>query len=190
MDDLLLTGEDEIEMKNFRDEMKQHFEMTDLGVMSYFLGMEIHQTDHGIFISQKKYAEEILRKFKMENCKPTETSLGVNEKLSKKDGAGRANEGAYRSSIGSLLYLTSTRPDLIFTTSLRLRFMHSPSDIHFKTAKRVLRYLKGTTGFGVWFEKSLDGCLRGYSDSDWASSMNDMKSTSGYCFSFSSGIFS
>ncbi|XP_022853301.1 uncharacterized protein LOC111374794 [Olea europaea var. sylvestris] len=112
--------------------------MTDRGVMSYFLGMEINQTDHGIFISQNKYAEEILRKFKMENCKPTEVPLGVNEKLSKEYGGGKANEGTYRRLIGNLLYLTSTRPDLMFTMSLLSRFMHSPSDIHFKTAKRVL----------------------------------------------------
>ncbi|XP_075486223.1 secreted RxLR effector protein 161-like [Primulina tabacum] len=100
------------------------------------------------------------------------------------------NASVYRSIFGSLLYLSSTRPDIMFSASLLSRFMQTPSKIHFGVAKRVLRYIKGTTDFGLWFSKLESGNLQGFSDSDWAGSIDDSKSTSGYCFSFGSGVFS
>nr|KYP72830.1 Copia protein [Cajanus cajan] len=135
--------------------------MTDLGMMRYFLGMEVHQFDDGIFLSQKKYANDLLKKFKLENCNPVSTPLAVNEKLSKADGDAKADVTQYRSLVGSLLYLTATRPDLMFCSSLLSRFMHSPSLTHFGVGKRVLRYLKGyvfSLGSGVfsWNSKKQD----------------------------------
>jgi hypothetical protein len=169
--------------------MLQAFEMTDLGEMKYFLGMELHQHNDGIFISQSKYANDVLKKFKLESCKPVSTPLAVNEKLSKADGDDKADVTQYRSLIGCLLYLTATRPDLMFSASLLSRFMHSPSVTHFGVGKRVLRYIKGTSDFGIWYSKS-DGKLEGFVDSDWAGSVDDSKSTTGYVFSLGSGVFS
>lgn len=97
------------------------------------------------------------------------------------------DESLYRSLIGCLLYLTATRPDLMYATSLLSRFMTNPSENHFRAAKRVLRYIKGDPGLGVWFRKSESFQLVGYSDSDWAGSIDDMKSTSGYVFFLNSG---
>ncbi|XP_047335591.1 secreted RxLR effector protein 161-like [Impatiens glandulifera] len=128
----------------------------------------------------------------MENCNPVMTPLVVNEKLVKDDGSGDADAVQYRSLVGSLLYLTITRPDIMYTTGLLSRFMHRPSKIHLGVAKRVLRYIKGTMEYGLMFEKndSEDIELFWFCDSDWARSMDDMKSTSGYCYSLGSGIFS
>ncbi|GAV66772.1 hypothetical protein CFOL_v3_10282 [Cephalotus follicularis] len=107
-----------------------------------------------------------------------------------------ADSSVYRSLIGSLLYLTATRPDLMYSASLLSRFMQSPSKINFRAAKRVLKYVRGTTHLGIWFKSNAkeDSTslieLKGYSDSDWGGSADDMKSTSGYCFCFNSGVFS
>ena len=110
--------------------------------------------------------------------------------MSKNDAGSKADASVYRSLIGSLLYLSATRPDLMFSISLLSRFMHSPSKIHLGVAKRVLRYIRGTLDYGLWFVKKESKELQGYADSDWAGSIDDCKSTFGYTFSFGSGIFS
>ena len=164
--------------------------MSSLGEMNYFLGLEVHQSKDGIFLNQERYAHEVLKKFRMENSKSAPTPLMQNAKLSKDDGAEKVDASFYRSLIGSLLYLTASRPDLMYVTSLLSRFMQSPSKTHFAVAKRVLRYLKGTTQFGIWYKPSENGSLLGYVDSDWAGNPDDMKSTTGYAFSLGSGMFS
>ena len=133
--------------------MMEEFQMSDLGEMAYFLAMEINQMQQGIFICQQKYAVEILKKFDMQNCKPISTPLVQNAKLTKNDGAALIDQNKYRSLIGCLLYLSTTRPDIMFVVSLLSRFMHLPSELHFKVAKRMLRYVKGTTSYGVAFFK-------------------------------------
>lgn len=102
----------------------------------------------------------------------------------------QADSGRYRSLIGSLLYLTASRPDLMYAASLLSRFMKNPSQAHFSAAKRVLRYLKGSLDYGILYEKKGSSVLEGYVDSDWAGSIEDSKSTSGYVFSLGSGVFS
>ena len=169
--------------------MEKEYEMSDLGEMKYFLGMEIDQNEVGIFLYQRKYAWKILKKFHMERSKPVSTPLVVNEKLTKNDNGSKADALIYRSLIGSLLYLSATRPDVMYPASLLSRFMHSPSQFHLSAAKRVLRYIRGTTDYGVWYLKNESKQLMGYADSDWAGSLEDSKSTSGYAFSFGSGVF-
>ncbi|KAL6323788.1 hypothetical protein AAG906_002256 [Vitis piasezkii] len=190
VDDLLVTGCNSKILKQFMVQMESEFEMSNLGEMKYFLGMEIHQCEAGIFISQQKYALKVLKKFHMEKSKSVATPLVVNEKLSKNEVNIKADASIYRSLIGSLLYLSATRPDLMFSASLLSRFMNSPSKIHFGVAKRVLRYIRGTFDYGLWFVKKESKELQGYVDSDWAGSLDDSKSTSGYAFSFGSGVFS
>ncbi|XP_022764241.1 uncharacterized protein LOC111309452 [Durio zibethinus] len=116
--------------------------VTDMGEMSYFLGMEIHQDQQGIFICQRKYANENLDKFGMKNYKPINTFLAQNEKLIKEDGVDKIYSSIYRSLVGCLLYLITTRPDIMYAANLLSRFMQNPSELHFKATKRVLRYVK------------------------------------------------
>ncbi|XP_016714718.1 secreted RxLR effector protein 161-like [Gossypium hirsutum] len=169
--------------------MQIMFEMTDLGIMSYLLGMEVCQIDQGIFIGQHAFASKLLTKFHMENCKPVSTPLVIGQKLSSYGDEEKVDEREYRSLIGCLLHLTATRPDLMHSVSLLSHFMHSCNTSHLKAAKRILRYLKGTLKFGVMFKSGGQLKLSGYSDSDWRGSIDDMRSTSGYLFSLGSGAF-
>ncbi|KAL0559650.1 hypothetical protein IC582_000013 [Cucumis melo] len=190
VDDLLVTGNNADHIQNFKWEMMKMFEMTDLGLMSYFLGIEIKQGQGEVFICQKKYAKEILKKFKMDECKAVSTPMNQKEKLCKEDGADKVDEGYFRSLIGCLMYLTATRPDILNAVSILSRFMHCASELHLKAAKRVIRYVKGTSDFGVKFTRGKEFKLIGFSDSDWGGSIDDMRSTLGYCFTLSSGVFS
>ena len=116
--------------------------------------------------------------------------MNQNEKFNKEDGAGKVDEGLYRSLIGCLMYLIATRPNIVFVVSLLSRYMHCASKIHFQAEKRILRYVKGTIDFGIRFQHEQKFSLQGYSDSYWDGCVDDMKGTLGYCFSFGYGIFS
>ncbi|BBN70008.1 transposable element gene, partial [Prunus dulcis] len=140
--------------------------------------------------NHKKYAKTLLDKFGLKDCKSVATPLAVNEKLSKVDGSELADETLYRQMVGSLLYLTATRPDIMFAASLLARFMHNPTKKHMGTAKRVLRYVQGTINYGIAYDKGKGAVLIGYCDSDWSGSEDDMRSTSGYAFNLGSGAFS
>ncbi|XP_031250562.1 uncharacterized protein LOC116108453 [Pistacia vera] len=126
VDDLLITRSNSKELNQFKTAMQNEFEMTDLGQMTYFLGMEISQSPNGIFVCQQRYATKILKKFGTESCKPVDTPLVPNLKLRKEDGAKKMDEGKYRSLVECLLYLTATRLDLMFTASDLSRFMSNP----------------------------------------------------------------
>ncbi|KAK5786807.1 hypothetical protein PVK06_041453 [Gossypium arboreum] len=158
--------------------------------MTYFLGMEVSQTQDGIFLSQKSFAFKILTKFSMQNCKATSKPVAVGEKLLSQGNFVQVNEFVYRSLVGCLLYLTTIRPAIMFAVSLLSRLMHCCNEKHFQATKRVLRYIKGTLSYGIPFSKAERLKLVGYTDSDWASSIDDMKSTSGYVFTLGSAIFS
>ncbi|XP_059592560.1 uncharacterized mitochondrial protein AtMg00810-like [Vitis vinifera] len=184
VDDLLVTGSSMEQINNFKKEMKDVFEMTNLGRMTFFLGMEVQQKQNEIFICQQKYAKEILKKFKMEECNPSATPVNQSEKFCKEDGSTKADERLYRTIIGCLMYLTTTRLDIMNVVSLLSRYMHCASEIHFQAAKRIVRYVKGTIDYGLRFCQVKNFTLHGYSDSAWAGCVDDMRSTSGYCFSF------
>jgi len=188
VDDLLVTGSSTQSITDFREKMKKVFEMNDLGKMTYFLGMEVNQSSQGIFVSQKKYATEILKKFCLDKCKPVSTPAVQGEKLMKEDESGFVNASIYRSLIGSLLYLSATWLDIMYATSVLSRFMHLPTETHLRAAKRILRYIRGTIDYGVFYKRTISMKLLGFTDSDWARSQDDMKSTSGYCFALGSGV--
>ncbi|KAM1099314.1 hypothetical protein TB2_005809 [Malus domestica] len=190
VDDIVYTGSCKPMLEEFKEDMKMKYEMTDLGLLHHFLGMGVIQTDSSIFINQKKYASSLLSKFGLNEAKTVSTPLVATEKLSKDDGSGSASDELYRSIVGSLLYLTATRPDIMYAASLLARYMHCPTNKHYGTAKRVLRYIKGTLDYGLEYVKGRKACLIGFCDSDWGGSLEDSKSTSGYAFSFGSGVFS
>nr|KYP31214.1 Retrovirus-related Pol polyprotein from transposon TNT 1-94 [Cajanus cajan] len=177
VDDLLVIGNEEKLIMEFKAEMLQVFEMTDLGLISFFLGMEVKQDHGGVFICQKKYAREILKKIRMEDCKNTTTPMNQKEKFSKDDGIDKVEEHQFRSLIGCLMYLTAIRPDIMFDVSMLSRFMHCASEVHLQAANRIVRYIKGTVDYGVKYTHSHNFQLHGYSDSDLGGSIDDMKST-------------
>ncbi|BBH01567.1 multidrug resistance-associated protein 9 [Prunus dulcis] len=183
VDDIVYTGSSDEMVKEFKAEMMCKYEMSDLGLLHHFLGMGVTQTEGSIFIHQKKYALTLLDKFGLKDCKSVSTPLVATDKLKREDGSEAADES-------SLLYLTATRPDIMFSASLLARFMHNPSKMHYGAAKRVLRYIQGTIDYGIEYVTGKSALLVGYCDSDWSGSEEDMKSTSGYAFSFGSGAFS
>lgn len=161
VDDIVYLSSSEEMVKKFTQEMEMTFEMSDLGLLNYFLGLEVKQTEDGVFISQKRYAEESLKLFQMHQCKSVTTPMNVGEKLQIDDGTGNADSRSYRSMIGRLLYLTHTRPDIIYTVNLLSRFVNKPSRMHMGAVKHLLRYIAGTILFGVWYKKKEKCILQG-----------------------------
>ncbi|KAK2974858.1 hypothetical protein RJ640_001909 [Escallonia rubra] len=180
--DLIFTGNNPSMFKEFKNAMAQEFEMTDIGLMSYYLGIEVKQRDNGIFISQEGYAKEILKKFKMDDANPVSTPVECGVKLSKKDVGEKVDPTFFKSLVGSLRYLTCTRPDILFGVGLISRYMEAPTVTHMKAAKRILRYLKGTIEFGLFYSPSNNFKLSAYCDSDFAGDLEDRKSTTGFVF--------
>ncbi|KAL4013529.1 hypothetical protein IC575_025701 [Cucumis melo] len=156
--------------------------MTDIGLMSYYLGIKVKQSEEGIFISQERYTKEILEKLNMINSKPAKTLIETRTKLSKYEEGDDVDRSYLKSLVGSLRYLTCTRPDILFSVGLVSRFMESPTTTHLKMAKRILHYLKGMLDYGLFYSSSKEFKLEGYCDSDWAEDTNDRKSSSGYVF--------
>ncbi|GAA0153908.1 transmembrane signal receptor [Lithospermum erythrorhizon] len=188
VDDLIFTENDHELMIAFKNSMLREFDMTDLGLMNYFLGIEVIQNEEGIFICQRKYAEELLKRFGMQDCNPVLCHVLPGTKVDKDEEGKLVDETLYKQIVGSLMYLTTTRPDLMFATSLISRYMSMPTEMHMKIAKKILRYLKGSNKFGILYKRSESGgVLVAYTDSDYAGDLNDRKSTSGYVFKFSSG---
>ncbi|XP_058008329.1 uncharacterized mitochondrial protein AtMg00810-like [Hevea brasiliensis] len=157
--------------------MKKKFEMSDLGVLHYFLGLEVKQVEDGIFVSQRKYATDLLKRFSMLNCKVATTPMNLNDKLQVDDGTEQGNASHFRSLVGGLIYLTHSRPDIAFSVGVISRFMHNPSKHHLGAAKRILRYVAGTIDYGLWYEKVSFFKLSGFTDSDWAGCLEDRRST-------------
>lgn len=190
VDDLIYTGNCESMIVEFKESMKQEFDMSDLGKMRYFLGVEVLQCSEGIYISQKKFAKEVLERFGMEGSNSVYNPIVPGVKLSRDEGGVRVDATRYKQMVGSLMYLTVTRPDLMYVVSLASRFMASPTEMHSQVLKRVLRYVKGTVNLGIFYKRRGDEMLLAYTDSDYAGDVNDRKSTSGYIFSLSGGAVS
>ncbi|KAJ4961692.1 hypothetical protein NE237_021602 [Protea cynaroides] len=190
VDDLVFTRNNEKMIQVFKQEMMMNYEISDMGLLHQFLGIEICQDEDGVFISQRKYVVEILKKFGMASCKPIASPLVVNEKLMKEDGAKKVDATSYRSLVRNLLYLTTTRPDIMFAASFLFKFIKNNSHIQLGAAKRVLRYLQDTICYGIKFRKDSKLKFVGYYDSDWGGCIDDMKSTSGYAFLLGSCVFS
>ena len=142
VDDLIFTGSNPSMFEEFKRVMTKEFEMTDIGLMAYYLGIEVKQNEEGIFISQESYTKEILKKFKMDDCKPVSTPMECGVKLTKYDKGESVDPTFFKSLVGSLRYLTCTRPDILYAVGLISRHMENPTTTHLKTAKRILRYLK------------------------------------------------
>lgn len=178
VDDLICASPCASVVDEFKQGMKNLFEMTDLGLLKYFLGLEVHQCENEVFLGQEKYAKILLDMFGMINCNSEETPMNTSQKLSSDDGANKVNAAKYRSVIGGLIYLTHARPDLVYVVGVVARFMYSPSKLHLGVARRIMRYIAGALSFGMWYEKGAKIELVGYTDSDWHSCTDDRKSVS------------
>ncbi|XP_016652642.1 PREDICTED: uncharacterized mitochondrial protein AtMg00810-like [Prunus mume] len=130
----------------------REFDMTDLGKMRFFLGIEVMQRADGIFINQKKYALEVLKRFEMDRSKPVHNPIVPGYKFSEDEDGVKVDITFYKQVVGSLMYLTTTRPYVMFAVNLISWYMTNPSELHLQAAKRVLRYLKVTADYGVFYK--------------------------------------
>jgi hypothetical protein len=161
--------------------MTDRFEMSKMGVHTFFLGFQIKQVMEGTFISQTKYTHDILKKFGMDKAKPIKTPMGTNGHLDFDLGGTSVDQKVYRSMIGSLLYLCASIPDIMLSVCMCARFQAAPKDCHLRAVKRIRRYLVLTPNLGLWYHKGSHFDLLGYSDADYAGCKMDRKSTSGTC---------
>lgn len=182
VDDLLVTGSSLELIEGFKQEMATKFEMSDLGMLTYYLGIEVCQGENGITLKQNRYALKILEETGMASCNPTHIPMEMNSSLSKASDEKRVDEKAYRRSIGCLRYLLHTRPDLSFSVGVLSRYMQEPRESHGAALKQVLRYLRGTCNLGLRFYREKGVKLVGYSDSSHNLDKDDGKSTSGHIF--------
>jgi transposase InsO family protein len=178
VDDIVLTGNNPFFLQQLITSLSQVFELKDMGVLHYFLGLQITRSSQGLTLTQTKYATDLLTKHNMLNCSPCKTPCVPNTRLSATCGKPLTDVHAYRSLVGALHYLTFTRPDLLFAVHQVCQFMQAPTDIHLTAAKRILRYVRGTIDHGLFYTPGPIS-LSAFSDADWAGDPNDRRSTSG-----------
>ncbi|GJT57255.1 putative ribonuclease H-like domain-containing protein [Tanacetum coccineum] len=181
VDDIIFGSTKKSWCDEFEALMKSRFQMSSMGELTFFLGLQVKQKADGIFISQDKYVAEILKKFDFANVKTASTPIETQKPLVKDEEASDVDVHLYRSMIGSLMYLTASRPDIMFAVCACSRFQVTPKSSHLSVVKRIFRYLKGKPKLGLWYPRVSSFDLESYSDSDYAGANLDRKSTTGGC---------
>ena len=181
VDDLIISGPCVRDIQQFKSEMKTKFSVSDLDLLSYYMGIEVKQEGNGITLSQSAYANKILEFAGMMNCNASASPMDSRLKLYKRMEDEVVRPTKYRSLIGSLRYLVNTKPDMAYALGDVSRYMEAPSQAHWGAVKQIFRYLKGTMDHGCRYERGteLKPLLLGYSDSDFAGDVEDRKSTTG-----------
>ncbi|GFY82953.1 hypothetical protein Acr_02g0011930 [Actinidia rufa] len=169
VDDMIITGDDVHGISELQDFLHRHFEMKDLGPLSYFLGLEVSSASTRYSLTQTKYASDLLTRVGLSDCKTASTPLEL---------------------VGSLIYLTVTHPDIAHAVHLVSQFMSAPCSTHYATVLRILRYVKGTLFHGLHFSSQSSLQLYAYSDADWAGDPTDRRSTTGFCFFLGDSLIS
>ncbi|KAH9669936.1 retrovirus-related pol polyprotein from transposon RE1 [Citrus sinensis] len=194
VDDILITGPNSFELEKFITEFSTKFALKDLGVLSYFLGIEVLYDKDCIFLSQRKYIRDLLSRVEMINCKDIDTLMSTGMKLQKE---AQGNLGCYvedithyRSIVGGMQYLVLTRPEIAFSVHKLSQYVSAPTLQHLMACKRVLRYLKATQNYGLKFIKDGDLKLTGFTDADWAGDLDDRKSIGAYCICLGHNLIS
>ena len=159
-----------------------------MGELNFFLGLQIKQSDHGIFIHQAKYVNDILTRFNLLDATVAKTPIPVNHGLEPASDEENVDAHLYRAMIGSLMYLTASRPDIMFSVCLCARFQANPKASHLKAVKRIFRYLKGRPKLGLWYPNDDDFTFSAFTDSDYGGCNMNRKSTTGGCQLFGSRL--
>ncbi|KAJ0532731.1 putative RNA-directed DNA polymerase [Helianthus annuus] len=186
VDDLIVTGSSEVKIWEFKRRMKSIFDMSDLGKLTYYLGIEVEQTKDGIILKQEGYAGKILKMAGMSTCNATNCPMQHKLKLTKDESGKEVDPTKYRRIIGCLRYLLHTRPDLSYSIGVVSRYMQLPKESHFAAVKQILRYIRGTISHGLRYKRGGNGKLKGYSDSSFG--IEDGRGTTGMAFYFSDNL--
>lgn len=189
VDDILIAGPDISIITEFKTLLSTHFKLRDLGKLKYFLGLEVAQSKHGLFISQRKYTLQILEQAGNLASKPTIIPMEPNIKFSNTDDT-NVDPSSYRRIIGQLLYLTTTRPDITFAVHKLSQHVSKPNNEHMQAAHRILRYLKNAPGQGLFYSSTNPLTLKSFSDSDWGTCKTSRRSITGYCVFLGNSLIS
>ncbi|GJS07472.1 uncharacterized mitochondrial protein-like protein [Tanacetum coccineum] len=179
VDDIIFGSTNKLLCTEFEKMMHKKFQMSSMGELTFFLGLQVKQKEDGIFISQDKYVTKILKKFGFTDVKTASTPMETQKPLLKDEDGEEVDVHLYRSMIGSLMYLTSSRPDIMFAVCACARYQVNPKVSHLHAVKRIFRYLKGQPKLGLWYPKDSPFDLVAYTDSDYAGASLDRKSTTG-----------
>ena len=192
VDDIIVASSSQEATATLLRKLQSEFALKDLGDLHYFLGIEVKRIQQGIVLSQGKYTSDLLKKVGMVDCKPVNTPLSASEKFSAYEGEqlGPTDATRYRSIVGALQYLTLTRPDISFSVNKVCQFLHMPTTVHWTTVKRILRYLKFTSGIGLRIHRSLSTLVSAFSDANWAGCLDDRRSTGGFAVFLGSNLIS
>lgn len=180
VDDMLITGSNNALIDKFVTTIASRFSLKDLGELRYFLGIEVTRTSKGLHLMQRKYVIDLLTRTKMLDARPVATPMAPTPKLSLRSGSPMPNPTEYRAVLGSLQYLSFTRPDIAYAVNRLSQFMHQPTDLHWQAVKRILRYLAGTPAHGILIRANTPMTLHAYTDADWAGDRDDYCSTNAY----------
>ncbi|KAK6153470.1 hypothetical protein DH2020_013109 [Rehmannia glutinosa] len=181
VDDIIFGSTNKELTDKFSNLMQGKFEMSMMGELTFFLGLQVKQLKDGTFISQTKYTRDLMKKFGMEEKSSVKIPMNSSVKMDMDVDGKAVDQTRYRALIGSLLYLTASRPDITFAVGVCARFQFAPKESHMTASKRILRYLKGFQEVNLWYPKEGGFKLEGYSDSDYAGCRVDRNSTSGTC---------
>ena len=190
IDDMIITGDDSTGIRSLQHFLSQHFEMKDLGTLSYFLGFEVTSSSDGYYLSQAKYASDLLSKAGITNNKTVFTPLEYNAKLTPLDGEPISGATRYRQLVGSLIYLTVTRLNISHAMGMVNKFMDAPCFVHYAAIFRILRYVKCTLYHSLHYSSRSSLKLHAYSNADWASDPTDRCSITGFYFLLSTSLVS
>jgi Reverse transcriptase (RNA-dependent DNA polymerase) len=177
VDDIIVTGSNEDNIELIKRKLRNKFDIKDLDFLKYFLGIEITHSHENLFLSQRKYVLDLLKKIRKIGCKPSSTPIDSKNKLNSEEGESLDNKNQYQRLIGKLIYLTVIRPDISFAVS---QIMHAPRTIHLEVVNKILRYLKKILRKGILMKNNNTNEICGYSDANWAGSF-DRKSITDYC---------
>lgn len=181
VDDIIITSNDDAEIRRLKVVLAADFEIKDLGKLKYFLGMEVARSKEGIVVSQRKYTLDLLKEVGMLGGKSAAVPIDPNHKIGMFEGVTDVDRESYQRLVGKLIYLSHTRPDISFSVSVVSQFMHAPKEEHLEAVYRILKYLKNSPGQGLLFKKGGELTVEAYTDADWAGSVTDRRSTSGWC---------
>jgi hypothetical protein len=176
---LLFGGSSHTLVSRFQEMMKSEFQMSTMGELTFFLDIQVKQTNQGTFMHQTKYTKDLMKKFNMAELKPVSTPMSSAASLSVDEDGEPVDQREYQNMIGFLLYLTATRPDIQFVAVLCARFQASPRSSHRTTVQWIFRYLKHTPEFRIWYSTSSSLDLFGFFDADFAGCGIDRRNTSG-----------
>ncbi|XP_057444448.1 secreted RxLR effector protein 161-like [Lotus japonicus] len=191
VDDIVFGGMSNQMVDRFVQKMKFEFEMSLVGELTDFLGLQVKQMEDTIFISQSNNVKNLVKKFGLENSSHKRTPAATHVKLTKDDKGIDVHQSMYRSMIGSLLYLTASKADITFVVSVCARYQAEPKISHLIQVKRIIKYINGTSNYGIMYtDHDTNSVLEGYCDADWAGSVDDRKSTYGRCFFLGNNLIS